>query len=62
MMLSCISRGTMQEKLTWTFDLYDIDRRGKITRTSMKTIFVAVNQMLGDRVTIQVSEAVEQFE
>lgn len=56
MMLSSISRGSMQDKLTWTFDLYDIDRRGKITRSSMKTIFVAVNQMLGNGVSIAVSE------
>ena len=33
--LSVLARGTLQEKLQWTFDLYDINRDGIITKVSL---------------------------
>lgn len=45
--LSVLSRGSVSDKITWMFNLYDVERRGKIGRASMRAIFAAVDQMLG---------------
>lgn len=45
--LSTISRGTDLEKLQWTFNLYDINGDGKITKEEMYEITTAIYLMLG---------------
>lgn len=45
--LSLLSRGTKNEKLRWTFALYDINGDGCITRDEMSDIIIAVNQLMG---------------
>lgn len=45
--LSILSRGSIEEKLRWTFSLYDINGDGCITREEMTDIVTAVYELLG---------------
>ncbi|CAG7731983.1 unnamed protein product [Allacma fusca] len=45
--LSILSRGTLQEKLRWTFSLYDINGDGCITRDEMKEVVKAIFELMG---------------
>ncbi|XP_023248552.1 Kv channel-interacting protein 4-like isoform X2 [Copidosoma floridanum] len=45
--LSILSRGSMDEKLRWTFSLYDINGDGLITREEMTDIVTAVYELMG---------------
>ena len=44
-----MSRGTLEEKLCWTFKLYDINNDGQITREEMTDIVTAVFELMGAR-------------
>ncbi|KAL7029343.1 hypothetical protein ACKWTF_006197 [Chironomus riparius] len=45
--LSILSRGSLEEKLCWTFQLYDINSDGHITREEMSDIVTAVYSLMG---------------
>ncbi|XP_065342372.1 Kv channel-interacting protein 4 isoform X3 [Cloeon dipterum] len=45
--LSTLSRGSLEEKLRWTFGLYDINGDGCITRDEMTDIVTAVYDLMG---------------
>ncbi|KAI7849893.1 hypothetical protein BDC45DRAFT_519366 [Circinella umbellata] len=45
--LSITSRGRVDEKLLWTFQLYDIDNDGRINREEMLRIVEAIYKMIG---------------
>lgn len=45
--LSILSRGSLDEKLRWTFSLYDINGDGCITRDEMTDIVTAVYELMG---------------
>lgn len=45
--LSILSRGSIEDKLAWCFNLYDINADGYITRDEMHTVVRAVYEMLG---------------
>lgn len=45
--LSILSRGSMDEKLQWTFSLYDINGDGYITRDEMTDIVTAIYELMG---------------
>ena len=45
--LSILSRGTVAEKLRWTFSLYDINGDGLITREEMTEIVTAIYELAG---------------
>lgn len=42
-----MSRGSVEEKLRWTFTLYDINGDGFITRDEMTDIVTAVYELVG---------------
>ncbi|XP_030048469.1 Kv channel-interacting protein 4 isoform X2 [Microcaecilia unicolor] len=45
--LSILLRGTIQEKLNWAFNLYDINKDGYITKDEMLDIMKAIYDMMG---------------
>ncbi|XP_065090336.1 Kv channel-interacting protein 1-like [Ochlerotatus camptorhynchus] len=45
--LSILLRGTVDEKLQWTFSLYDINGDGCITKEEMKEIVTAIYELMG---------------
>ncbi|XP_012055248.1 PREDICTED: Kv channel-interacting protein 4, partial [Atta cephalotes] len=45
--LSILARGSIDEKLRWTFSLYDINGDGCITREEMTDIVTAVYELMG---------------
>ncbi|XP_029020274.1 Kv channel-interacting protein 1 isoform X2 [Betta splendens] len=45
--LSILLRGSVQEKLQWTFNLYDINRDGYINKEEMTDIVRAIYDMMG---------------
>ena len=45
--LSILVRGTLEEKLRWTFSLYDQDRDGYISREEMEDIVGSVFDLMG---------------
>uniref|UniRef100_A0A8C7KU95 EF-hand domain-containing protein n=1 Tax=Oncorhynchus kisutch TaxID=8019 RepID=A0A8C7KU95_ONCKI len=47
MALSTLLRGSVREKLTWTFNLYDINRDGYINKEEMTDIVSAIYDMMG---------------
>lgn len=45
--LSVLSRGSLQERLQWAFNLYDINGDGIITKDEMTDIVSAIYEMMG---------------
>ncbi|KAK6474748.1 Kv channel-interacting protein 1 isoform X1 [Huso huso] len=47
MALSILLRGSVREKLSWTFNLYDINKDGYINKEEMTDIVTAIYDMMG---------------
>ena len=45
--LSTLLHGNLNQKLSWTFRLYDLNGDGTITKTEMANVVVAVYELLG---------------
>jgi Ca2+-binding EF-hand superfamily protein len=54
--LSAIGRGGLDEKLEWTFQLYDLNHDGYISRAEMLRIVDAIYRMVGDSVSMKEDE------
>ena len=46
--LSVTTRGSMEEKLRWAFEVYDVDRNGVISREEVLSIVKSINMMTGN--------------
>ncbi len=46
--LSILLRGTTDEKLRWTFSLYDINGDGQISKEEMKDVVTAIFELMGN--------------
>jgi len=45
--LSVISKGTIRDKLMWTFTFYDVDHDGVISRDEMLKVMDAIHELMG---------------
>ncbi|CAG4960413.1 unnamed protein product [Parnassius apollo] len=45
--LSRVARGSVQEKLSWVFALYDVDGDGRISKSEMLAVVQEVYEVLG---------------
>jgi Ca2+-binding EF-hand superfamily protein len=45
--LSILSRGTMDEKLRWIFNLYDLNRDGKVTKDELILVVSSIYELMG---------------
>ncbi|KPI99638.1 Kv channel-interacting protein 4 [Papilio xuthus] len=54
--LSRVARGSVQEKLSWVFALYDVDGDGRISRAEMLAVVQAVYELLGRAAVPPVSQ------
>ncbi|CAG0921865.1 unnamed protein product, partial [Notodromas monacha] len=55
--LSLLSRGSMQDKVTWVFRLYDLNGDGRITRAEMSEVVHSIYDLLGNATVPHVSES-----
>ncbi|XP_002128600.2 neurocalcin homolog [Ciona intestinalis] len=60
--LSITTRGTPEEKLTWTFNVYDVNNDGTITRDEMLQIMRAIYAMNGISEPEQLKSGSDAFE
>lgn len=58
--LSVTSRGSIKEKLEWSFRLYDQDHDGYITKSEMQEIIGAIYKMVGGMIQFPEDEDTPQ--
>lgn len=49
--LALLQRGSEEERWSWVFDLYDLDKKGFLGREEVEEMAVAVDQLMGEGVT-----------
>jgi len=47
--LSTLLRGSVYERLRWTFKLYDLNGDGRISRGELSEIILAIHELMGRR-------------
>uniref|UniRef100_A0A1A9VVY4 EF-hand domain-containing protein n=1 Tax=Glossina austeni TaxID=7395 RepID=A0A1A9VVY4_GLOAU len=47
--LSTLLRGSVYERLRWTFKLYDLNGDGRISRSELSEIVMAIHELMGRR-------------
>lgn len=51
-----LARGSVQDKLRWTFSLYDINNDGMITKDELSRIVTAIYDLMGKSVEPMVDD------
>lgn len=59
--LSTTSRGSLEEKLVWAFQLYDLNHDSVITYQEMLTIVSSIYKMIGNMVKLSDDEATPEL-
>ncbi len=54
--LSVLARGSIQDKLRWTFSLYDINNDGVITKDELTRIIASIYDLMGKSVEPMIEE------
>ena len=54
--LSVLSRGSIEEKLRWVFELYDTDRDGQLRRSDVYNVVSSMYDMMGKSTEPKVHE------
>jgi len=49
--LSLLRRGSLKEKLVWTFQLYDLNGDGVLSRDEIEDVTIAIYSLMGDKET-----------
>jgi len=57
MSLSVIARGSRDDKLRWTFDLYDVDGDGVIDKAEMTSVVSSIYAMMGKHTSPAISNS-----
>lgn len=55
--LSVLARGSVQDKLRWTFSLYDINNDGIITKDEITRIIASIYDLMGKSVEPMIEES-----
>ena len=55
--LSVLARGSLQDKLRWTFSLYDINNDGIITKDELSKIVSSIYDLMGKSVEPMIDES-----
>lgn len=58
--MSILSRGTLEEKLRWTFTLYDINGDGCVTKEELTEIVSSVYDLMGKVVDSNLDDDIVQ--
>jgi hypothetical protein len=45
--LSVLARGSLDDKLRWTFDLYDLDGDGVVSKAELQAVVAAIYNIMG---------------
>ena len=54
--LSILARGTMDEKLRWIFNLYDLNRDGKVTKEELLLVITSIYELMGKCTSPEIDE------
>jgi len=57
MSLSVIARGSLDDKLRWTFDLYDVDGDGAISKSEMTSVVSSIYALMGRHTSPSISSS-----